>query len=66
MVLELRYVAAFAGRLNEFLSAKHSIIEGVYAKPRGLRMENDASATIFFQPEILPIHSPFHFGEVLV
>jgi ppGpp synthetase/RelA/SpoT-type nucleotidyltranferase len=50
-------VAAFAGRLNEFLSAKHSIIEGVYAKARELGVENDATPAFLFQPEVLLIYN---------
>jgi len=50
-------VAAFASRLNEFLSAKHSIIEGVYAKARELGVENDATPAFLFQPEVLLIYN---------
>jgi putative GTP pyrophosphokinase len=50
-------VAAFASRLNEFLSTKHSIIEGVYAKARELGVENDATPAFLFQPEVLLIYN---------
>jgi putative GTP pyrophosphokinase len=50
-------VAAFATRLNDFLSVKHSVIEGVYARARELGMENDATPAFLFQPEVLLIYN---------
>jgi ppGpp synthetase/RelA/SpoT-type nucleotidyltranferase len=50
-------VGAFASRLNEFLSARHSIIEGVYTKARELGMDNDATPAFLFQPEVLLIYN---------
>ena len=50
-------VAAFTSRLNEFLSAKHSVIEGVYAKARELGVENDAIPAFLFQPEVLLVYN---------
>jgi ppGpp synthetase/RelA/SpoT-type nucleotidyltranferase len=50
-------VAAFASRLSEFLSAKHSIIEGVYTEARELGVENDVTPAFLFQPEVLLIYN---------
>lgn len=50
-------VAAFATRLNEFLSAKHSVIEGVYTKARELGMENNDTPAFLFQPEVLLVYN---------
>jgi putative GTP pyrophosphokinase len=50
-------VAAFASRLNEFLSAKHSVIEGVYTKARELGMENNDTPAFLFQPEVLLVYN---------
>lgn len=56
-LVPLEDVAAFTSRLNDFLSAKHSVIEGVYAKAHELGMENDATPAFLFQPEVLLIYS---------
>lgn len=50
-------VAAFASRLNEFLSAKHSVIEGVYTKARELGMESNDTPAFLFQPEVLLVYN---------
>jgi ppGpp synthetase/RelA/SpoT-type nucleotidyltranferase len=50
-------VAAFATHLNEFLSTKHSVIEGVYRKARELGMENDDTPAFLFQPEVLLVYN---------
>jgi ppGpp synthetase/RelA/SpoT-type nucleotidyltranferase len=50
-------VAAFASRLNEFLSAKHSVIEGVYTKAREFGMESNDTPAFLFQPEVLLVYN---------
>jgi ppGpp synthetase/RelA/SpoT-type nucleotidyltranferase len=48
-------IGAFANRLNDFLAAKHGVLEQVYQKARELG-ENDTPAFLF-QPEVLLIYN---------
>jgi hypothetical protein len=48
-------INVFATKLNEFLSAKHAVLEKVYEKARELN-ENDTPAFLF-QPEVLLIYN---------
>jgi ppGpp synthetase/RelA/SpoT-type nucleotidyltranferase len=48
-------INVFATKLNEFLSAKHGVLEKVYEKARELG-ENDTPAFLF-QPEVLLVYS---------
>jgi hypothetical protein len=48
-------IGAFANRLNDFLAAKHGVLEKVYEKARELG-ENDTPAFLF-QPEVLLIYN---------
>jgi hypothetical protein len=48
-------IVAFANSLNDFLAAKHGVLEKVYEKARELG-ENDTPAFLF-QPEVLLIYN---------
>jgi ppGpp synthetase/RelA/SpoT-type nucleotidyltranferase len=50
-------VSAFANRLNEFLTAKQSVIEQVYSDAREQGPEDDKTPAFLFQPEILLIYN---------
>jgi len=50
-------VSAFASRLNEFLTAKQSVIEQVYSDAREQGLEDDNTPAFLFQPEILLIYN---------
>lgn len=50
-------VSAFANRLNEFLTAKQSVIEQVYSDSRQQGLEDDKTPAFLFQPEILLIYN---------
>src|SRR5262249_14718511 len=50
-------IGVFATELNEFLTAKHSVIETVYEKARDLGAENPETPAFLFQPEVLLIYN---------
>jgi ppGpp synthetase/RelA/SpoT-type nucleotidyltranferase len=50
-------VSTFANRLNDFLSTKQLVIEGVYAKALEQGLEDDKTPAFIFQPEVLLIYS---------
>jgi ppGpp synthetase/RelA/SpoT-type nucleotidyltranferase len=50
-------IGAFAIKLNEFLAAKHSVIEKVYEKARELGIEDAETPAFLFQPEVLLIYN---------
>ena len=50
-------VSAFANRLDDFLTAKQSVIEHVYAQARGQGLEDEKTPAFLFQPEMLLIYS---------
>ncbi len=50
-------VATFAHRLNEFLSTKREVIEGVYARAMEVGIEDENITAFLFQPEVLLIYS---------
>jgi len=50
-------ISAFTTNLNEFLVAKHSVIEKVYEKARELGEEDAGTPAFLFQPEILLIYN---------
>jgi putative GTP pyrophosphokinase len=50
-------IGAFATELDEFLAAKHSVIEQVYEKARELGTEDAETPAFLFQPEILLIYN---------
>ena len=49
-------VGTFAQQLNDFLSAKHSVIEQVYAMAMELGLENEKITAFLFQPEVLLVY----------
>jgi ppGpp synthetase/RelA/SpoT-type nucleotidyltranferase len=50
-------VNSFAQRLNDFLSAKRSVIADVYAKALQAGLEDENTTAFLFQPEVLLIYS---------
>jgi putative GTP pyrophosphokinase len=50
-------VNTFANRLNGFLSAKRSVIEGVYARAMEAGPEDEGTPAFLFQPEVLLIYN---------
>jgi ppGpp synthetase/RelA/SpoT-type nucleotidyltranferase len=50
-------IGAFATKLNEFLTEKHSVITGVYEKARELGAEDAETPAFLFQPEVLLIYN---------
>ncbi len=50
-------IGAFATKLGEFLTAKHSVIEKVYEKARELGAEDAETPAFLFQPEVLLIYN---------
>jgi hypothetical protein len=50
-------IGAFAIKLSEFLTDKHSIIEKVYEKARELGTEHAETPAFLFQPEVLLIYN---------
>jgi hypothetical protein len=49
-------VSTFAQQLNDFLSAKHSVIEQVYAMAMELGLEDEKITAFLFQPEVLLVY----------
>jgi ppGpp synthetase/RelA/SpoT-type nucleotidyltranferase len=49
-------VNVFAQQLNDFLSAKHSVIEQAYANAMALGLENEKITAFLFQPEVLLVY----------
>lgn len=50
-------IGDFARGLNEFLTAKRSVIESVFDKARELGIEDSETPAFLFQPEVLLIYS---------
>lgn len=57
MPLVTEDVNTFANRLNDFLSAKRSVIAEVYAKAMEAGLEDENTTAFLFQPEVLLIYS---------
>jgi ppGpp synthetase/RelA/SpoT-type nucleotidyltranferase len=49
-------VSAFAQQLNDFLSAKHTVIEQVYSMASEVGLEDDKITAFLFQPEVLLVY----------
>jgi ppGpp synthetase/RelA/SpoT-type nucleotidyltranferase len=49
-------VSAFAQQLNDFLSAKHTVIEQVYSRALEIGLENEKITAFLFQPEVLLVY----------
>lgn len=57
MPLVTEDVSAFANRLNDFLSAKRSVIANVYATALEAGLEDENVTAFLFQPEVLLVYS---------